>query len=92
MVFMKMKGQSDSALYEKALSWFWVVVFISAVLYLRWLLVDMSRQTTRLSDERERLRSDIEDIEDIHDENQRFYKEFKASIDEAIYNIRNIPR
>ena len=78
---------ADSKLYEKVLSWFWVVLFISAVLYMRWLLVDMSTQTTRLADERERLRSDIEDIQH---ENERFYRDFRASIDEAIRSARSI--
>lgn len=87
MVLMKLKGQSDNALYERVLSWFWVVLFISAVLYLRWLLVDMSQQTTRLSGERERLRSDMEDIQD---ENEDFYRDFRASMDEALRDARNI--
>ncbi|MFY9457905.1 MAG: hypothetical protein WAP23_03175 [Candidatus Spechtbacterales bacterium] len=82
MAFFK---QKDNEIYEKALGWFWVVLFISAVLYLRWLLVDMHTQTARLSEERERFRSEVNAIQD---ENEKFYKEFQASIDEALKNIR----
>lgn len=77
--------QKDNEIYEKALGWFWVILFISAVLYLRWLLVDMHTQTARLSEERERFRSEIKDIQE---DNEKFYKEFQASIDESLRNIK----
>lgn len=78
--------ENNRGVYEQALGWFWVILFISAVFYLRWLLVDMHTQTARLTEERERFRSEIEDIQD---ENTKFYEEFRASIDEALRNIRN---
>jgi hypothetical protein len=82
MVFFK---ENDNGIYEKVLSWFWIVLFVSAVLYLRWLLVDMHTETARLSEERERFRSEVEGIQKT---NQKFYEEFQASIDKAMRNIR----
>jgi hypothetical protein len=82
MAFLK---KNDNEIYEKALGWFWVILFISAVLYLRWLLVDMHAETARLSEERERFRSEVRDIQK---ESTKFYEEFRASIDEALKNIR----
>lgn len=83
MVFFK-QNDSDNGVYEKVLSWFWVVLFVSAVLYLRWLLVEMHTETTRLSEERERFRSETLDIQK---ENTKFYEEFQASIDSALRKI-----
>lgn len=77
--------QNDNGMYEKALGWFWVILFASTVLYLRWLLVDMHTATARLGEERERFRSEVLDIQK---ENTKFYEEFRASIDTALRNIR----
>ena len=77
--------QNGNGIYEKALSWFWVVLFISAVLYLRWLLVAMDKETAQLSEERERFRADLETIQK---ENEKFYEEFQASVDEALESVR----
>ncbi len=77
--------KNHNEIYEKALGWFWIILFVSAVLYLRWLLVDMHTQTARLSEERERFRSEVKDIQR---ENTRFYEEFRASVDQALRSIK----
>ena len=75
----------DSAIYEKALSWFWIILFIGSVFYLRDLLADMNVQTARLVNERERFRSEITDIQE---ENEEFYDELQASVEEMLEKIR----
>ena len=73
--------KNSKDIYEKAISWFWVILFISSVLYLRWILVDMHVETVRLGEERERFKSQIENI---RDENEDFYENLKASLDESV--------
>ena len=82
---MALLKENHNEIYEKALGWFWVILFVSAVLYLRWLLVDMHTATARLSEERERFRSEVQDIQK---ENTKFYEEFRASIDKSLRSIR----
>ena len=73
--------ENSKDIYEKAISWFWVILFISAVLYMRWILVDMHTETIRMTEERERFKSQIEDI---RDKNKDFYEDLKASLDESV--------
>lgn len=73
--------KNSKDIYEKAISWFWVILFMSAVLYLRWILVDMHTETIRLTEERERFKSQIEDI---RDKNEAFYEGLKASLEESV--------
>ena len=73
--------ENSKDIYEKAISWFWVILFISAVLYMRWILVDMHTETIRMTEERERFKSQIEDI---RDKNKDFYEDLKASLNESV--------
>ena len=73
--------KNSKDIYEKAISWFWVILFISSVLYLRWILVDMHTETIRMTEERERFKFQMEDI---RDENEDFYKGLKASLEESV--------
>ena len=75
----------DNAMYEKALSWFWIILFIGAVFYLRDLLADMHTETARLVDERERFRSEFTYIQG---ENEKFYDELQASVDVMLEKLR----
>lgn len=70
-------------LQEKALSWFWVVLFISAILFFRSLLVDMHVETTRLAEERERFESQLEDE---REKSRELYQEFYAEINRSVEN------
>jgi hypothetical protein len=39
---------------DRVLSWFWVILFISAILFFKDLLTDMHVETLRIAEERER--------------------------------------
>jgi len=84
MFFIKEK---DKDRYEKALSWFWILLFVGAVLYLRWLLVDIHIGTAQLSAEREHLYANIKYIQQ---ENERISDDFQESMAESIKNINNL--
>ena len=45
----------------------------------------MDKETAQLSEERERFRADLETIQK---ENEKFYEEFQASVDEALESVR----
>jgi len=75
-------------LQEKVLSWFWVVLFISAILFLRSLLVEMHVETVRIAEERERLEQELAEQRQKQKElYEDFYAEINKSIQKAIEAI-----
>lgn len=66
---------------ERALSWFWVVLFISAILFLRSLLVEMHTETVRIAEEREKLE---ERMEEEREKSRELYEDFYAEINKSI--------
>lgn len=70
---------------ESLLNWFWVVIFIAAVIYLQVLLGDMRNQTQQLSDERRRFQDQIEEVQKG---NRQLNEEWKASAQKIIDQLR----
>lgn len=70
---------------DRVLSWFWVILFISAILFFKDLLSDMHVETVRIAEERERLEYGLDEQrrknEDLYEE---FYAEINKSIEKAI--------
>ncbi|GAG36643.1 unnamed protein product [marine sediment metagenome] len=90
----KKTSKKTSEIYEKAVSWFWVILFISAVLYLKGLLVDMHSQTDRLTYESQKIQAELErEREKNEDLYQEFYAELNKAIDDLIraFNRGEIP-
>lgn len=75
---------------EKAMNWIWVVLLISAIIFLKGLLSDMNTQTERLVQEGEKLQEDlIKEREKSRELYQEFYAELNESIKKAIKTINN---
>lgn len=68
-------------LQEKVMTWIWVVLLISAIMFLKGLLSDMNTQTNRLSEERKLFQKEL-DEERI--KSKELYREFYAELDESI--------
>jgi mevalonate kinase len=68
-------------LQEKVLSWFWVVLFISAILFLRSLLVEMHTETVRIAEERKQLERGLEEE---REKSRELYEDFYAEINRTI--------
>lgn len=66
---------------EKAMNWIWVVLLISAIIFLRGLLSDMNTQTNKLAQESERLK---EDLTKEREKSKELYEEFYAELNESI--------
>lgn len=71
-------------LQDKAIGWFWIILFISTILYLRWLLVEMHLETTRLSEERQRFQIQM-DLE--REKSKELYSEFYAELNNTIMEV-----
>lgn len=63
------------------MSWFWVLLFGTALLYMRFLVQEMEGETKRLADERERAESGFVKTQK---EIERFQSDFQAQIDGAL--------
>lgn len=77
------------------MSWIWVVLLISAIMFLKGLLSDMHTETTKLSDERIKFQEDLTDEREKSKEiYKEFYAELNASIEKALEAIKegNFPR
>ena len=83
------KKHNFDDLQEKALSWIWVVLLISAIMFLRGLLSDMNTQTNRLSEERklfqQELNSERQKSKELY---QEFYAELNSGIKKTIETMR----
>ena len=66
---------------DRVLSWFWVILFISAILFFKDLLTDMHVETLRIAEERERLE---QGLEEQREKNEDMYEEFYAEINKSI--------
>ncbi len=66
---------------DRVLSWFWVILFISAILFFKDLLADMHVETVRIAEERERLE---QGLEEQREKNEDMYEEFYAEINKSI--------
>lgn len=70
------------------MDWFWIVLLISAVLYFRWLLVEMNRGTDRLAAESEKFQDEIRaEKEENQQIFQKFYGEMNRALDDAVETI-----
>lgn len=63
------------------MNWIWVVLLISAIMFLRGLLSDMNTQTNRLAQEREKFQ---EELTEEREKSKELYKEFYAEINESV--------
>lgn len=77
----RFKKKKNSEIFEGIINWFWVILFISSVIYLRWLLVEMHTETSRLTEERQRIQ---DDIREERAKSQKLYQEFYAGLNETI--------
>ncbi|MBI2450637.1 MAG: hypothetical protein HYV47_03860 [Candidatus Nealsonbacteria bacterium] len=68
-------------LQEKAMNWLWVVLLITAIMFLRGLLSDMNTQTNRLSEERKKFQ---DELTEEREKSQNLYLEFYAELDKSI--------
>ena len=72
------------------MSWIWVVLLISAILFLRGLLSDMNTQTNRLAEEGEKFQRELTEE---REKSKELYKEFYAEINESVKKaVENINR
>lgn len=78
---------NQNNLKENVFNWFWVVLLISAVLYLRSLVDEMRLETDRLSEERKK--AEIE-LKKSQEEMEKFQADFRAQIEESIEAIFKI--
>lgn len=82
-------SKKQENLADKVMSWFWVVLFISAILFLRTLLVEMHIETTRLTEESERWQRDLEEErEESRELYEEFYAELNKTIERAIETLK----
>lgn len=73
---------------KMVMEWIWVVLLVSAILFLKGLLSDMHTETTRLSEERERFQKELtEEREKSKELYQEYYAEMNESIKGAIEAI-----
>jgi hypothetical protein len=78
---MRKKKNNFQEIQEKAMNWLWVVLLISAIMFLRGLLGDMNTQTNRLSEERKLFQ---EELTDEREKSKELYREFYAQINQSV--------
>lgn len=66
---------------EKAMGWIWVVLLISAIMFLRGLLSDMNTQTNRLAEEREKFQKELNQE---RDKSRELYEGFYAELNSIL--------
>ena len=70
---------------ERLLSWFWVILLVSSILFFKGLLSDLDVQTARIAQEREQLDQDMtEQRQKSEDMYQEFFAELNRSIGNAV--------
>lgn len=63
------------------MNWIWVVLLISAILFLKGLLSDMNTQTNKLAQESEKLK---EELNEERVKSKELYQEFYAELNSII--------
>ena len=75
----------SGAALDSLANWFWVIIFITAIVYLQTLLSDMRSQTDQLSDERKQFQGQIEDL---REGNRKLSEELISSAQRAIDRLQ----